>query len=67
MYPSQLFSAVRDFAAGALDYNAATLSGAIDIIAVKRDDGSIDCTPFHVRFGKFQVFRSREKVSGLAL
>lgn len=40
----------------------ATLSGALDIIAIQHDDGSIACTPFHVRFGKLKVFRSREKV-----
>ena len=29
----------------------ATLSGALDIVAVRQDDGSIKCTPFHVRCG----------------
>ena len=37
------------------DYNSATLSGAIDIIAVRNDDGSMKSSPFHVRFGKLQV------------
>lgn len=37
--------------------NKATLSGALDIIAVQHDDGSIACTPFHVRFGKAKVSR----------
>jgi hypothetical protein len=32
-----------------------TLSGALDIIAVKYPDGSIKSTPFHVRFGKLKV------------
>ena len=35
--------------------NPATLSGAIDIVIVKQPDGSFQCSPFHVRFGKFQV------------
>jgi hypothetical protein len=36
----------------------ATLSGALDIIAVSYPDGSIKSTPFHVRFGKFKVCRA---------
>ena len=46
----------------ALDFNKATLSGALDIIAIQQDDGSINCTPFHVRFGKFKLLRSRDRV-----
>lgn len=33
----------------------ATLSGALDVIAVKHANGEIMCTPFHARFGKLQV------------
>lgn len=33
----------------------ATLSGAIDIIAVRHDDGTYLSTPFHVRFGRLRV------------
>jgi phosphatidate phosphatase LPIN len=40
----------------------ATLSGALDVIAVKHDDGKILCTPFHVRFGKLKLLRSRDKL-----
>lgn len=46
----------------ALDINQATLSGCIDIIIVEHDDGSRHSTPFHVRFGKLQLLRSREKL-----
>ncbi|KAM5246736.1 phosphatidate phosphatase LPIN3 isoform 2-T2 [Ctenodactylus gundi] len=42
--------------------NPATLSGGIDVIVVKQADGSFRCSPFHVRFGKLGVLRSREKV-----
>ncbi|XP_068919685.1 phosphatidate phosphatase LPIN3 [Petaurus breviceps papuanus] len=42
--------------------NAATLSGGIDVLVVKQPDGSFLCSPFHVRFGKLGVLRSREKV-----
>uniref|UniRef100_A0A8C0J6P2 phosphatidate phosphatase n=1 Tax=Chelonoidis abingdonii TaxID=106734 RepID=A0A8C0J6P2_CHEAB len=42
--------------------NPATLTGCIDIIVVRQPDGSFQCSPFHVRFGKLGVLRSREKV-----
>ncbi|KAK1337739.1 hypothetical protein QTO34_002372 [Cnephaeus nilssonii] len=42
--------------------NPATLSGCIDVLVVKQVDGSFRCSPFHVRFGKLGVLRSREKV-----
>jgi len=35
--------------------NQATLSGALDVVAVRHRDGSIKCTPFHARFGRLQV------------
>ncbi|KAM6219775.1 phosphatidate phosphatase LPIN2 [Rhynchocyon petersi] len=42
--------------------NQATLSGCIDVIVVRQQDGSYQCSPFHVRFGKLGVLRSKEKV-----
>lgn len=41
--------------------NPATLSGAIDTIVVEREDGSWACSPFHVRFGKYQILRPSDK------
>ena len=41
--------------------NPATLSGAIDIIVVEQEDGTLACSPFHVRFGKFSLLRPYEK------
>ncbi|KAK4239901.1 Lipin/Ned1/Smp2-domain-containing protein [Achaetomium macrosporum] len=41
--------------------NPATLSGAIDVIVVEREDGTLACSPFHVRFGKFSLLRPYEK------
>ncbi|KAF2664016.1 LNS2-domain-containing protein [Microthyrium microscopicum] len=41
--------------------NPATLSGAIDVIVVEREDGTLACSPFHVRFGKFQLLRPTDK------
>ncbi|XP_076773529.1 phosphatidate phosphatase LPIN2 isoform X1 [Arvicanthis niloticus] len=42
--------------------NQATLSGCIDVVVVRQQDGSYQCSPFHVRFGKLGVLRSKEKV-----
>lgn len=41
--------------------NPATLSGAIDVIVVEQADGTLACSPFHVRFGKFSLLRPYEK------
>ncbi|KAI6034709.1 LNS2-domain-containing protein [Pisolithus microcarpus] len=47
------------------DINPSTLTGAIDVIVVRRQasDGDIHlaCSPFHVRFGKLQVLRPADK------
>ncbi|KAH8284612.1 hypothetical protein KR018_005455 [Drosophila ironensis] len=56
---ARVFSNFRDFYN---DINAATLTGAIDVIVVEQKDGEFQCSPFHVRFGKLGVLRSREKV-----
>ncbi|XP_024916276.1 phosphatidate phosphatase LPIN3 isoform X2 [Cynoglossus semilaevis] len=42
--------------------NPATLTGGIDVIVVRQADGSFQCSPFHVRFGKLGVLRSKEKI-----
>lgn len=44
------------------EINGATLTGAIDVVVVEQPDGSFTCSPFHVRFGKLGVLRSRFKV-----
>ncbi|KIY01968.1 uncharacterized protein Z520_02106 [Fonsecaea multimorphosa CBS 102226] len=41
--------------------NPATLSGAIDVIVIEQPDGSLACSPFHVRFGKFSLLRPSDK------
>ena len=61
------------------DLNPSTLTGAIDVIVVRRPknlpdkqpDGPVPplsdeetelvCSPFHVRFGKWQVLRPQDK------
>lgn len=37
-------------------------AGAIDVVVVRQEDGTYLSSPFHVRFGKMGVLRSREKV-----
>ncbi|KAJ4421894.1 lipin Ned1 [Gnomoniopsis sp. IMI 355080] len=41
--------------------NPSTLSGAIDVICVEGHDGTLSCSPFHVRFGKFSLLRPSDK------
>ncbi|XP_046887091.1 phosphatidate phosphatase LPIN1-like isoform X2 [Hypomesus transpacificus] len=55
----QVFVQVKELYRG---LNPATLSGCIDVIVVRRPDGTLHCSPFHVRFGKMGVFHSREKL-----
>ncbi|TMS19078.1 Phosphatidate phosphatase LPIN2 [Larimichthys crocea] len=47
--------------------NPATLTGGIDVIVVRQPDGSFQCSPFHVRFGKLGVLRSKEKIVSVFL
>jgi phosphatidate phosphatase LPIN len=44
------------------EINAATLTGAIDVVIVRQPDGTYLSSPFHVRFGKLGVLRAREKI-----
>lgn len=45
--------------------NPSTLTGAIDVIVIQRPtdngDSELACSPFHVRFGKWQILRPGEK------
>lgn len=45
--------------------NPSTLTGAIDVIVIRRPmdngDSELACSPFHVRFGKWQILRPGEK------
>ncbi|KAH9998460.1 Lipin/Ned1/Smp2-domain-containing protein [Russula compacta] len=55
------------------DINPSTLTGAIDVIVVRRPasngTGTMEliCSPFHVRFGKWQVLRPSEKKVDVAV
>ena len=62
-----VIQSVKNYVSNALDFNHATLSGAIDIIVVRDStDDMYKCTPFHVRFGKLQV-RFRKVSVNIAL
>lgn len=61
---SRMLSTVSEFYK---DINPATLSGAIDVVVVERADGSLHCSPFHVRFGKMSLLRPQEKLVRLLL
>lgn len=42
----------------ALEFNSATLSGAIDVIVIEDERGRRHSSPFHVRFGKLQLLKA---------
>jgi hypothetical protein len=42
--------------------NPATLSGAIDVVVVKQENGDLNCSPFHIRFGKLKLLQPSDKV-----
>jgi phosphatidate phosphatase LPIN len=44
-YVEKIFDGVQ----WALSINAATFSGAIDVIVIEQPDGSLRTSPFHVR------------------
>jgi len=50
---------VREFYS---EINAATLTGAIDVVVVEQEDGTLKTSPFHVRFGKLGVLKAKEKI-----
>lgn len=56
-----LFGKLVDGVHNLMNVNAATLSGAIDIVVVPQPDGTLASTPFHVRYGKLQLFKPRDK------
>ncbi|GAB0090285.1 Phosphatidate phosphatase [Sergentomyia squamirostris] len=55
----KVFSNFKEFYS---EINGATLTGAIDVVVVEQPDGTFLSSPFHVRFGKLGVLRSREKI-----
>ena len=37
-------------------------SSAIDVIVIEQPDGSLSCTPFHVRFGRLPQLSNSERL-----
>ncbi|ELT87039.1 hypothetical protein CAPTEDRAFT_223314 [Capitella teleta] len=58
-YVGKFFSNVKGFYN---EINSATLTGAIDVVIIKQEDGTYLSSPWHVRFGKMGVLRAREKL-----
>lgn len=56
-YVERFMDGVQSF----INVNSATFSGAVDIIVVPQEDGSLACTSWHVRFGKLQLLNTAEK------
>lgn len=61
------FSAASQYYTSLPPINPSTLTGAIDVIVIERDsedapgETELACSPFHVRFGKWQAFRPGDK------
>jgi phosphatidate phosphatase PAH1 len=34
----------------------------MDIIVIKKEDGSISSSPFHIRFGTLKILKTKEKI-----
>ncbi|KAJ1915943.1 lipin Ned1 [Mycoemilia scoparia] len=58
-YVGKVISSVSGFYK---ELNPATLTGAIDIVVVKDSNDEMQCSPWHVRFGKLQLLRPSDKV-----
>uniref|UniRef100_A0A8C9T278 phosphatidate phosphatase n=1 Tax=Scleropages formosus TaxID=113540 RepID=A0A8C9T278_SCLFO len=56
----QMFVQVKELYRG---LNPTTLSGCIDVIVVRQPDGTLQCSPFHVRFGKMGMERRESEDS----
>lgn len=52
---------------GLLDYNPASLSGCIDVIVAEDEKGQLRSTPFHIRVGKFKLFKSTDQIITLKI
>jgi phosphatidate phosphatase PAH1 len=55
---ARVFQSFSDFYK---EINPATLSGALDVIVVENQQGELNCSPFHVRFGKIKLLRANER------
>lgn len=64
---ASIFSAASNYYTSLPPINPSTLTGAIDVIVIEREseenlgETELACSPFHVRFGKWQAFRPGDK------
>jgi len=58
-YFSSIIKNVKEFYS---EINGSTLTGAIDVVVVEQEDGTLRSSPFHVRFGKMGVLKAKEKI-----
>jgi hypothetical protein len=58
---------LSDHISDKLEINTSTLSGAIDVIVVTQEDGSLRSSPFHVRFGKLAVLKPNGQVVSIVV
>lgn len=56
-YIGKMAQGVKDFYN---EMNPATLTGAIDVVVVRQRDGSFKSSPFHVRFGKMALIKTKD-------
>lgn len=66
-YIRSAFSTASQYYTSLPSINPSTLTGAIDVIVIQREseecpgETELACSPFHVRFGKWQAFRPSDK------
>lgn len=66
-YIRNAFSSASQYYTSLPPINPSTLTGAIDVIVIEREseehpgETELACSPFHVRFGKWQAFRPSDK------
>lgn len=50
------------------EINGATLSGAIDVLVIQQEDGSLRSSPWYLRIGKYKVLRNpRDRVINITV
>lgn len=62
-----VINSVKDYVTNVFDFQQATASGAIDIVAVQHEDGTFWCSPFHVHFGKVELKKKTDKTVTLCV
>jgi len=56
-----LFNKIVNSISESLEFNKNTFSGCIDIIVIRNEEKELKSSPFHVKFGTFKLFKSKQK------